>query len=258
MSSIPASVSSLSVQRRSLSAARLFYSFTAALLIALTLWGFKDFYFRGMSYPGRPITPPIRGLVIGHGIVMSLWLVLFLVQPLLVATGKRKVHMRLGMVGAVLAAAVVGVGLTIAVQSARVSPPEQVIWGLHPKPFMAVPFFAALLFAGFVGIGIWQRKRPQAHRPMILLGTFAAMSASISRIDAISALYLGTWWETAFGPFLGGQAICGLLLLARCVVTRSFDRWFAVGYLVLSAACWGIMRIATTGTWERFAATLIG
>jgi hypothetical protein len=235
----------------------LFYSAVAVLLIALTLTGFRHFFFHGMSYPGREITPPIRGLVIAHGVVMSAWLLLFLLQPLLVATGYRRVHMAVGKAGVALAIGVVAAGLAVAVNSARVSPPEMKLWGLSPKQFMAVPFIAALLFAAFVGVGIWYRRRPDIHRPMILMGTFAAMSAAISRIDAINNLYLGTVWETVFGPFFATQILCGVLLLIRCAITRSFDRWFAIGFVVLTLACALIMLVAKTDGWNSFASLLV-
>ncbi len=235
-----------------------FFPAVAVLLIALTLVGFKHFYFEGRAYPGREITPPIRALVITHGVVMSAWLVLFLVQPLLIASGKARIHMKVGRVGAVLALAVLASGLYIAVQSARVSPPDNRIWGLLPKPFMAIPFLAAVLFGAFVGVGIWQRRRREIHRPMILLGTLAAMSAAISRIDPISNLYLGTRWEAVFGPFFATAILAGVLLLAWCAITRSIDRWFALGFLALTTGFALIMQLANSSAWDRFASLFVG
>lgn len=238
--------------------AGLFYSVTALVLIALTLAGFQHFFFHGMSYPGRPITPPIRGLIIAHGVAMSLWLVVFLVQPLLVATGRVRTHMAVGKVGAAVAAGVLVLGMLVAVNSARVSPPEMKIWNLPPKQFMAVPFFGALTFAGFVAVAIWQRRKPAIHRAMMLTGTFAAMSAAVSRIDLLNNLYVGTMWETVFGPFFFAQIIFGLLLVTRCAITRSFDKWMAIGFAVLTLICIGVMRLAPTSTWESFASMLTG
>ncbi len=237
---------------------RLFYTLVGAITLAFALIGFHHFYFAGLSYPGRPITPPIRGLVIVHGVVMAAWLALFLTQPLLIALGKRKAHMALGRVGAVLALAVIGVGFLIAVQSARVSPPDFRLWGLPAKQFMAVPFFAAVFFAIFMGLGLWYRRRLEIHRPMMVLATFAVLSAGMSRIDALNSLYMGTWWERAFGPFLMTQVLCGFVFLARWAITRTFDRWFALGYVGLTLGCWGVMAIAPTAAWERFATMLTG
>src|SRR5580704_7044809 len=88
-----------------------FYSVATVLLLALTVVGFQLFYFHGMAYPGRPLTPPIKTLIITHGVAMSLWMLLSLVQPFLIASGNRRVHMALGKVAAVVAACLVVLGL---------------------------------------------------------------------------------------------------------------------------------------------------
>ena len=80
--------------------ARLFYSGAALLLLVLMFLGFQQFYLHGKAYPDRELAPPIRTLIILHGLGMSAWVLLFLVQPLLVASGNRRVHMMLGRVGA--------------------------------------------------------------------------------------------------------------------------------------------------------------
>ena len=238
--------------------ARLFYTGAAALAILVTLIGFHHFYFQGSSYPGRPITPPIRGLVITHGLVMTAWIGLFFVQPLLVALGQRRAHMKLGRVGALVGLAVVVTGLWIAVASARVSPPGNLIWSLTPHEFMAVPFFAGLFFAAFLGIGLWQRRRLEIHRPMMMLSTYSVLSAPISRIDALSNLYVGTIWDSLFGPFLMTQILLGILLLVRWMLTGRLDRWLSIGFLVLTVGYMLVMQGARTDAWRWFAGVLTG
>ena len=109
--------------------ARLFYSGTAALLLILAFLGFQQFYLHGKAYPGRELTPAIRTLVILHGIATSAWMLLFIVQPLLVVTGNRRVHVVLGRFGTVLAGCIVLLGLQVAIASARITPPETKIFG---------------------------------------------------------------------------------------------------------------------------------
>ena len=75
---------------------RLFYTLVGAITLAFALIGFHHFYFAGLSYPGRPITPPIRGLVIVHGVVMAAWLALFLTQPLLIPPVLTQLHLSSG------------------------------------------------------------------------------------------------------------------------------------------------------------------
>src|SRR5688572_29737527 len=65
-----------------ISHSRWFYSISSLLLLVLTFIGFQLFYMKGQAYPGRPLTPPIRMLVITHGVLMSLWMLLAVIQPL--------------------------------------------------------------------------------------------------------------------------------------------------------------------------------
>ena len=90
--------------------ARLFYSGAAASLLILAFLGFQQFYLHGKAYPGRELAPPIRTLLILHGIAMSAWMLLFMAQTLLIVAGNRRVHIVLGRVGAVLAACIVLLG----------------------------------------------------------------------------------------------------------------------------------------------------
>jgi hypothetical protein len=60
---------------------RWFYFAASVALLVLTFIGFRMFYLEGRAFPGRPLTPPIRGLLIAHGILMTVWILLAVVQP---------------------------------------------------------------------------------------------------------------------------------------------------------------------------------
>lgn len=237
--------------------ARLFYSGAALLLLVLMLLGFQQFYLHGKAYPDRELAPPIRTLIILHGAGMTAWVLLFLVQPLLVVADNRRVHMLLGRVGAGLAACIVILGFRLGIEATRISPPDMIIWGLNAVQFMAVPIISILIFAGFVIAGIWNRRRPQVHRPMMLLATLAAIPAAVSRIGPLSALYHDTLWEALFGPFFGTLVVGMLLLALKWLLTRSLDHWYALGYAVLVIASALIMQLATSNAWNHFAGYLL-
>jgi small basic protein len=237
--------------------ARFFYSGAAVLLLALMFFGFQRFYLLGKAYPGRELTPPIRTLIILHGIGMSAWMLLFLVQPLLIVAGNRRVHMLLGRFSAGLAAVIVFLGIHLGIESARVTPPDLRLWALLPKQFMAVPIISIVIFGVLVAIGVWKRRRPEVHRPMMLLAVLAVMTPAMDRIDVIKALYSGTVWGTIFGPFFSTLVVGLFLLGSKWLLTRSFDRWFAMGYAGLVVASALIMQLATTGAWDNFASFLL-
>lgn len=237
--------------------ARFFYFGAAALLFVLMLIGFQQFYLHGKAFPNRELTPPIRTLLILHGTAMSAWMVLFLAQPLLIASGNRRVHMRLGRFGAGLAACIVFLGLRVGIEAARVNPPDMKLWGLVPKHFMAIPLIAILMFAVFVIAGVWNRRRPEVHRPMMLLAALAVIPAPLDRIDAIRNLYSGTVWGTIFGPFFASLVIGLLFLVVKWLLTRSWDRWYAMGYAGLVVAGALTMQLAPTQAWDRFSTFLL-
>jgi presenilin-like A22 family membrane protease len=183
--------------------------------------------------------------------------VLIILQPLLILVRKRRVHMAVGKVGVALAAVIVVLGMWLAIRSATVTPPEALIWGVHPKQFMVVPFTAVLLFAGFVGAGVKYRRKPQVHRTMMVLATLAVLSAPISRIDLLNVLYVGTAWERLLGPFVMTMLLSILLVGTRWVMTRSLDRLLAVGVAGLLVLSVGIWQLAPTAAWNHFASLFV-
>ena len=239
------------------SLARSYHTLVGVVMLVLALIGFGQFYFHGMAYPGRPLTPPIRTLVIVHSAFMTAWLLLMVLQPFLILRGSRKTHMTVGRFGALISVAILISGLMLALGSARNTPAEVKIWGLAPLHFMVVPFVGILVFAGFVALGIKNRSNPPMHRAMMLLGTLSALSAAVSRIDPLNSLYLGTAWELAFGPFFMTLVFGVLLIVVHTVITRSVDRYFAIGMVVLIALSAGIWRLGTTELWARIATALV-
>ena len=82
--------------------------------VLVTAAGFGGSFY-GVVTGAKSLTP----LVHLHAAVFSAWLVLYLVQTGLVASGRTVLHKRLGIAGVVLAVAVVGVGCQTAVTAAR-------------------------------------------------------------------------------------------------------------------------------------------
>lgn len=241
----------------SLNAAKWFYPASAALLLIIAFIGFSQFYLHGKAYPSRPIHPDIKAVVIAHSISMTAWMVLLIIQPVLIALRKHRLHMMLGKVGAGLTLVILVLGVLTAIGFGKTTPPEAVIWGMSPKQFMAVPFISVWGFAGFVALGIVYRKKPDIHRAMMLFATMTAMSAAISRIDPLNNLYLGTIWDRWFGPFFMTLLLGVILLAVRCALIRRFDRYFAIALGVVIAIDLFIMNIAPTRAWDAFASLFV-
>lgn len=235
---------------------RLFYSIASITLLVVTFIGFRLFYLHLQAFPGRPLTPPIRTLLIVHGILMTTWMLLAVVQPLLVAANRKRVHMTLGKFAAGLAVGIVVTGYLVAVNAARVNPPDLKLFGLAPKEFLTVPLCGVVTFAVLVGIGVWNRKRPEIHRPMMLMASLAIVSAALGRMPQLNAWYAGTQLEHWLSAFVTTLALGGLMLAVKCALERRFDRWFAVAFAMLTTACVAASLVAKTPVWSGFATAL--
>lgn len=253
----PTSMDASQSQSAMVDRSRYFYSGAAALLLVLMFLGFQQFYLRGKAFPDRPLTPPIRTLLIAHGVAMTGWMLLLLVQPLLIANRKHRVHMTLGKIGAVLAACIFVLGWQVGISAARVAPPQFELWNLNAKQFLTVPVISITIFGVFVAIGVWKRRQPDVHRPMMLLATMAAIPAALDRIPALVNLYQHTVWGTMFGPFFSALVISAGFMVVKWALTGKFDRYFAAGWAVLVVTSAGIMKLARTEVWDEFASFLL-
>ena len=225
---------------------RAFYS-TIAIVMALTvLTGFAPTYYLKL-FGGGPMTTlsrlPFTPLIHAHALLFSSWVALFIVQTALVANHRVAVHRRLGILGGALAAAMVMVGLSTAILTARRggAPP-----GVDPKAFMAVPIFDMLLFTSFVSAALLFRRNKEAHKRLMLLAYISIIVAAIARLPGLLPL----------GPpvFFG----LGFIFLAAAVI---YD-WVARGQ-VHKAYLWGgtllvlsvplRLLISTTAAWKAFA-----
>ena len=131
------------------------------------------------------------------------------------------------------------------------------LWNLTPKQFLAAPLVNIVVFAVLVALAVWKRRQPEVHRPLMLLATLAVMATTMDRIGFVRNLYTGTIWGTLFGPFFS-TLIVGLLLVGmNWVLTRSLNRWLAIGYAGLVVASALIMQVAPTHAWETFTGLLV-
>lgn len=252
-------VSSGGAQARSYSRTRAqwFYLGAAFIMLTAVLVGFRQFFLQGRAASGRELTPEIRTWVIVHGISMVGWVLVFLVQSFLIAAKRRRAHIRLGSIAAVLAAFIFISGLWFNLASFRLAPQEFILWALTMKQFMLIGFYTLFMFAAFTVVGIISRKRPEIHRPMMLLATLSTMAPAIARIESLNVLYQGTALEGIFGPSLGMLMLGALFLVVQWYLCKTIDRAYAIGYGVLAFMQLLVIQFARTAMWDRFASFLL-
>lgn len=154
---------------------RRLYIWAAILTPLIVLAGFaRTYYLKGFFD-----TPAIPNRIVHlHGLVMTMWVVLFVVQVALVATKRTRVHQRLGIAGAVLACLVFVVGVVTAlVAAARGASP-----GPPPLQFLIIPLGDMLSFAVLIGLALYYRRRMDIHKRLMLMAAINLLTPAIARI----------------------------------------------------------------------------
>ena len=108
---------------------RFYVGMALAMLITVFIGFYRSYYLK--PWYG---TPELSTLLHLHGLIFTAWVVFFLVQTTLVASGRTYLHRRMGIGGAVLAALVVIVGMAVAIT--RVSTGVSPIPGVSPLAFL--------------------------------------------------------------------------------------------------------------------------
>jgi hypothetical protein len=219
----------------------------AALAVAIVVFvGFaRTFYLKGLFG-----SPALSGLLLLHGVVMTLWIGLFIAQIGLVAAGRAGLHRRVGVAGAGLALLIVVVNVLAAIEAGRrgFTPTPQVT----PIMFMAVPLFDVLVFAVLVGAALWQRRQSANHKRLMLLATLGILTPAVARLP-IDALR-----QVGLPAFFGVTVFCVLAV----VVFDTVRNWrlhpaFGWGAGLLIASIPLRIALSKTEAWGAFARWLI-
>jgi hypothetical protein len=231
---------------------RTFYLAAASLLLVIVAMGFHKFYAHGQASDGGPVTRRIAPFVVLHGVLMSSWIIALVLQSGLIVGGNRKLHMSLGVGGAVLATLLVIVGMSTAIASVHYNPESyKNIWGA--RRFLSFMLTNISGFGVLAGIGLKYRLRPEVHRPMMLLATlFVAGPAGFFRIPFISGLIMGAI-HTILAPWVPMLVVGFLLVLIKWLMTGSWDRYFAAGFIGIVLACALQFFVANSAWWYQVA-----
>jgi hypothetical protein len=228
---------------------RLFYG-SMAVAMGLTVFaGFASTYYLRFFTGGAKATlsgGPFTVLVHVHGALFTAWVLLFIVQTALVAGHRIAVHRRLGVAGAVLAAAMIAAGTSIAIATAsRGGAPA----GVDPLAFLAIPIFDMVLFATFVTAALVRRRDKEAHKRLMLLAYISIIVAAVARLP---------------GVLLGGPPVFFGLAFLFVVVAGIYDflsrgrvhRVYLWGgaFIVISVPL--RLAISKTGAWRALAELL--
>jgi hypothetical protein len=153
---------------------RFFFVVMASAVILTVFAGFAPtFYLRGSFTQTRPMSV----LLHVHGVVFSAWITVFLVQSLLIAHGSRRLHRRVGVAAAGIAATMVILVIAAVIEQLRR------VHGFPPPALaLALSAFDIVVFAGLVGSAIYFRNRPDWHKRLMLSATIILLGAPMFRL----------------------------------------------------------------------------
>jgi hypothetical protein len=233
---------------------RWFYSASGAIFLVSMLVGFRHFVANGTASDGSPLNPAMFRLDLIHGLAIAGWYALFFTQSLLISVRNRRLHFKLGWGAVAVALAIAVTGPWVATRSVQNTPSDFHFFGMQYSRFLLVMYTEIALYAGFVATAIFARKKPRTHRAAMLLASLSLLAGATVRMPFLYRIFGATSWIGLFGPVF---CLGAVLLLVHCAVTRSFDRWFAMGYATLVIVFITSERLSLTQTWSRVAATIL-
>lgn len=204
-----------------MTASRPLYIYMSLACAATAFAGFAPTYFlRGLS-DLQPLS--LRAHL--HGAIFTAWMVLFVAQAALIRADRRDLHRSLGVAGAVLAVLMVWVGAWAALGvAARFEATGFRPHGLTRVAFLAIQLGMVLQFAVLVGLAVAFRRRPDAHKRLMLLATISILPPAVARFHLEN-------------HGLGGAYTNTLIAYALVFVAAAFD--FARMRRVHAVYIWG-------------------
>ena len=227
----------ISAQRRS----HQFYLGLTLFLIANVVIGFWPSYF-GTLLSGGVTRPMVMHV---HGAVFTGWMALLLVQVGLAATGRIRVHRRVGTFGIWYGAAVFAMGCiaTIAAPVIHVRAGE---WPMNQAAgFLILPIGDMLLFGALFGAAVKFRNKPEVHKRLIIAATVALAFAAVARMNFSLPIFFLLWITPmaalAAVDFTSTGRVHRVTIICIAAMVIAFTRislmentaWLAVGRAIL-------------------------
>jgi hypothetical protein len=224
------------------------FTWFAALFALLAFAGFaRTYYLKPLFH-----APRLPALIHFHGVVMTGWVVLFLVQTRLVAARKVGLHRRIGLIGVWLTPLMLLVGVDASLIMARRD--YRLGHGsTYPLSFLALQLVGLLVpFAIFIILAVTLRQRPAWHSRFMVLATLRLLPPATTRIPLAFIQKGGI-------PILVGIDVFAVLvcLVVDTARNRKVSPVFLWGGFLLVGADLGSIALSMTTGWIELAKRLI-
>lgn len=222
---------------------RFFAVFAAAYVVAVLVGFGPTFYLKPLfNYP--PIT---RSIIWVHGFVMAAWVLLFVAQVYLISSKRIRIHQKLGILGVLIAVALVVSGFNLTIAAAKygtaAAPAD-----IPPLEFMIVPFGDLIVFSILFGAAVYFRKKAADHKRLILLTMICLAPPAIARFPGGMTASFGPLW------FFGVPSVMVILMiLGDWWRSGKLNKIFLAGGIFLVASAWLRLPVASTPLWLNFA-----
>ena len=239
-------VPSLTAGRRD----RIFYGSMSVVLGITVFAGFAPTYYLRLMSGGPTATlsgGPFTRLVHVHGLLFTAWVLLFVVQTALISARRTRLHRRLGIAGAVLAAAMILAGTLTAIATARRGSAPA---GGDPLAFLVIPLFDMVLFAIFITAALWRRRDREAHKRLMLLAYISIVVAAVARLPGVLPLGPPAFFGLTF-LFLIAGAVYDL------VSRRRIHPVYLWGGALIVVSIPVRLALSTTALWRALARMLV-
>jgi hypothetical protein len=160
--------------------------FLSVLMLLMIIVGFWPSYY-GPLVQGAADVSWVLHL---HGVVFLGWMVLFIAQAVLAATGQIRAHRSLGTIGIWYGSVILIFGLIVSFVAPliRLSAGE---WNIdEAAAFVQIPLIDMILFGGFFIAAVKYRPQPQIHKRLMFLATVAVLFAAVFRMQAAGMMPL--------------------------------------------------------------------
>jgi hypothetical protein len=218
------------------------YLFTTAAIVfaLLVLGGFaRSYYLRGI------VAAPLPSWIVHvHGLLMTAWVALFLVQTMLIPAKRIRLHQRLGYGAIGLAVLIAVTGIWTAMRAAKFGS-SSVPPGFSEPTFSIVPLGDILLFALFFGGAIYFRKNAATHKRLMLLTATIFLPPAVGRLPVAAVQAAPIAW--LLGIIAGCTIFCLVFDRRRY---GHVNRVFLGGALLLIASFPIRIAVMTTPAWQ--------
>jgi hypothetical protein len=198
----------------------------------------------------RPPFPPVLHV---HAVLMGSWLLLLLAQATLMATGRRALHMQLGVAAFALAPTIVITGLVLVPTmyhanwaAAHAADPALAAGAVPAKMAFATNIAlnqirGGVLFPIVVAIGLLARRKDSGlHKRMMILATVLPLGAAVSRISWLPTTSPNSGLSIDLLPLLVVAPMFAWDLYRLRRVHRAYLIWLALllPFVALDAVLW--------------------